>query len=188
MEKSTKKRIATGATAVALALMMVGGSYAYLTSSTNDMVNNFNANYVQVDLSESTGTEYEIVPGSVQSKDPVVEVETTVPAFVFLEAKNNTDGLVNYEIDEAWTVLDGHENIYYREVDGSDTKYNLNVLKNNQVSCPSSITNEDMVIENTDGSYTLKEGITLAFNAQAIQKDGFENVSQAFEALTNPTI
>ena len=61
-----KKKMMTTALAVALAVLLLigGGTFAYLQSSTEDVANKFNANKVMVDLAETTGSDYDIVPGS----------------------------------------------------------------------------------------------------------------------------
>lgn len=70
---STKKRkMTTTALAVVLAVLLLigGGTFAYLQSTSKDVKNNFSANKVTVDLSETTGNDYNIVPGTTEKKDP----------------------------------------------------------------------------------------------------------------------
>ena len=66
MKQSKKTKFLTTGLAVALAAAMLvgGGTFAYLQSSTGDVVNQFDANKVMVSLAETTGSEYHIIPGT----------------------------------------------------------------------------------------------------------------------------
>lgn len=182
--KSKKRKTLTTAIAVILAIAMVfgGSTYAYLQANTDDVVNDFKTNQVNVDLKETTGNEYNIIPGTSQAKDPTVTVITTIPAYVYIEVTDTTDNLIEYSIAEGWLQLDGYDNVYYREAD-SDVSFP--VLENNSVSYSENLTNSDMVIQNADGTYSLKDGITLSFNASAIQKEPFKDAVEAYQVLTN---
>lgn len=188
--KSKKRKILTTATAIILAVsMLIGGTtYAYLQANTKDVVNNFKTNQVTVDLEESTDGQYNIIPGTSEFKDPTVTVNTTVPAYIYVEITDNTDGLVTYTIENGWMQLEYFDNIYYREIDSSTAEQSFAVLKDNTVSYDSALVNSDMLVQNEDGSYSLKEGITLSFNASAIQKEPFANALLAYMALTNKTV
>lgn len=61
-----KKNIAVTATAIALAVVLVlgGGTFAYLSDSTGTVKNEFDTNYNDVELDETTGSDYDIVPGT----------------------------------------------------------------------------------------------------------------------------
>ncbi|MCC8073333.1 MAG: CalY family protein [Clostridiales bacterium] len=101
MENSnSKKSKLTSAIAVALAaVMLIGGaSYAYLEDSDGDIVNNFSTNKVEVDIDETTGEDYDIVPGTSQDKDPSVTIDNTVDSYLYVVVTDNTQGLVEYEI------------------------------------------------------------------------------------------
>ncbi|MCM1219446.1 MAG: hypothetical protein NC548_33625, partial [Lachnospiraceae bacterium] len=158
-------------------------TFAYLQANTDDVVNEFATNQVMVDLKESTDGKYNIVPGTSEFKDPTVTVTSTVPAYVYVEVTDNTDGLVDYAVESSWQLLDGYENIYYREIDASTQNAKYEVLKNNTVSYSEAIVNSDMLIQNEDGTYSLKEGITLSFKALAIQKEPFNDAIKAYLAL-----
>ena len=170
MQRSKKAKVLTSVAAVALAASMIigGGTYAYLQGVSDDVVNIFNANQVTVDLQETTGSEYDIIPGTSQEKDPKVTVTATVDAYVFVEVTDNTGGLVNWEIAEGWKELTGFgKTVYYREVKASDEAYEFDVIKDNEVYYDASLINEDMLDENGE----LKDGLELTFKAYAIQKN-----------------
>lgn len=97
-------------------------------------------------------------------------------AYVFAEVKDATNGLVKYDIADGWIPLEGYTNIYYREVAADATDKVFSVLSGDKVTYDTALGNSDML--NEDG--TLKEGVTLTFKAQAIQKDGFESPKSAY--------
>ncbi len=179
MNKNKKKKLTTSlAVALAALLLIGGGTFAYLQSNTEDVVNTFNANQVTVKLIETTGGDYDIIPGTTQEKDPKVTVNNSIDAYVYVEVTDTTDGLVTYSIAEGWTLLDGYDDVYYREVEASDTAQELYVLTDNQVSYSADLENDDML----DGD-TLKKNLNLTFKAYAIQKDGFANAVAAWNQV-----
>lgn len=172
--KGLKKALAVGLSVALVASLAAVGTVSYLESTSGDVINTFSTNNVNVDLKETTGEDYNIIPGTSQEKDPKVTVNASLPAWVYVEVTDETQNLVTWEIADGWTKLDGYDNVYYREFtpaegeDGNTATYS--VLKDNQVSYDASLTNEDMLDE--DGA--LKTGIQLTFKAYAIQKKGFE--------------
>ena len=179
-ERSKKSKVLTSVAAVVLAASMLigGGTYAYLQGESDDVINEFNANQVTVDLKETTGNSYEIIPGTTQKKDPKVTVNATVPAYLFVTVEDETDGLVDYAIADGWTKLDGYDNVYYREVAASDAAQEFDVLAGNTVSYDAALENSDM----TDEEGNLKDGLALSFKAYAIQKDPFNDPADAYLA------
>lgn len=186
-ENSKKRKTLTTAIAVILAVLIaIGGStFAYLQANTDDVVNEFATNQVTVDLKESTDGKYNIVPGTSEFKDPTVTVNTTVPAYIYVEVTDNTENLVTYAIADGWLKLTGYDNVYYREIDGAADTSKFEVLKNNTVSYDDAIVNSDMLIQNDDGTYSLKDGITLSFKALAIQQEGFSDEVEAYKYLVS---
>lgn len=179
--KFTKKNLLSGGLAVVLAVSAIvgGGTFSYLQGKTEDTVNDFKTNKVLVELTETTGDKYNIVPGTTQPKDPKVTVHNTLDAYAFVKVTDHTDNLVTYTIDEGWTKLDGYDDVYYREVAGNADNKVFPVLKDNIVSYDAALENSDMLDENGK----LKEGITLTFNASAIQKKPFNNPVDAYEEM-----
>ena len=177
----SKKKMTTTALAVALAVLLLigGGTFAYLQSTTGDVKNNFNANQVTVSLEETTGNNYNIIPGTEQSKDPKVTVNNTVDAYVYVEVTDTTQGLVEYSIADGWTPLDGFEGVYYRKVAKSTEPQVFNVLKDDKVSYSTALENSNML----DAEGNLKEGIELTFKAHAIQKAGFDSAVAAYKQI-----
>lgn len=178
--KVNKKNIAITGVAVSLAAVMLvgGGTFAYLKGETDPITNSFRTNQVQVSLEETTGNEYNIIPGTTQRKDPKVTVNNTVDAYVFVEVADATEGLVRYAIADGWIQLDGVPNVYYRFVSAAQDVKEFSVLANDEVRYSKALENDDM----TDGSGSLKRGIDLSFNAVAIQAEPFADAKEAYNA------
>lgn len=158
------------------AMLIGGGTYAYLQSSTEYVKNTLSTNSVEVKLAEKTGKEYNIIPGMEQAKDPKVTVSNTVDAYVYVEVKDNTQGLITYAVADSWAKLEGFDNIYYREVaKDAETKV-FSVLAGDKVSYSKDLTNEDMK-DKTD--------VSLTFNATAIQKAPFNDPVIAYTQPEN---
>ena len=177
MEGKKKKLLTTGlAVALAALLLIGGGTFAYLQAQTGDTVNTFSTNEVKVDLTETTGENYNIIPGTTQEKDPKVTVDNSVDAYVYVKVTDKTEGLVTYEIAEGWTKLEGYDDVYYREVEANTTDNVFSVLKDDEVTYSAALENSDMLNENGE----LRDGIELTFKALAIQKDGFNKAVDAY--------
>lgn len=178
--KVSKKNIAITGVAVSLAAVMLvgGGTFAYLKGETDPITNSFRTNQVQVSLEETTGNEYNIIPGTTQRKDPKVTVSNTVDAYVFVEVADATEGLVGYAIADGWMPLNGVPNVYYRFVSAAQDVKEFSVLANDEVRYSKALENHDM----TDGSGSLKRDINLTFNAVAIQAEPFADAKEAYNA------
>lgn len=178
--KVSKKNIAITGVAVSLAAVMLigGGTFAYLKGETDPITNSFRTNQVQVSLEETTGNEYNIIPGTTQRKDPKVTVNNTVDAYVFVEITDETDNLVDYAIADGWMPLNGVPNVYYRFVSAAQDVKEFSVLANDEVRYSKALENHDM----TDGSGSLKRDINLTFNAVAIQAEPFADAKEAYNA------
>lgn len=183
---NNKKKLMTTiiAASMAAALVLGGGSYAYLQSQSGTVTNRFQTNQVMVSLSETGSTQYNIIPGVNDTKDPTVTLNNTIDAFVFVKISDKTEGVVGYTTADGWTeiseLFDAASNtkVYYRKAAGGDTEKNLAVLKDNAVSYQAALTNDDM---------TPLEGknITLTFEALAIQARPF--VDPVTDAQTGET-
>lgn len=178
--KFSKSVVTTGLAATLAAAMVIGGgTFAYLKGVSDDVTNTFNTNKVLVDLKETTGSEYDIIPGTTQKKDPTVILNNTADAYVYVVVTDKTAGLVDYAIADGWAPLDGRANVYYREAAGSAAEQSFPVLKNNTVSYDAALENSDML----DAEGSLKQGVVLSFTARAIQKAGFANAADAYDGL-----
>ena len=176
MRLKRKTALRASLIAITAALTLTAGTWAYLKDGTEDVRNEFKANSVTVELTESTGEYYDIIPGTSQKKDPRVTLSNTVDAYVFVVVDDATDGLVKYDIDDGWLKLDGYNGVYYRLAEAGNAK-EYPVIKNDMVYYDPSIGNSDM----TDADGSLKGGLTLTFRAYAIQKEPFDSPQDAYE-------
>ena len=178
MKNSKRRRIAAIAVAVALvAALMIGGTISYLSDSSDTVTNTFTPNTNSVTLTETTGSDYDIVPGTYDTKNPTVTATMTLPSFIYLVVYDNSDGLVEYEIASGWVKLydvDDEENytggtVYYRYYGGTGGTETYQVLEDDKVYYSAELTNEDMYDENGG----LLDDLTLSFQAYIIQAAGF---------------
>ena len=191
MEKKARRRrsVSSRTFIVMLALVLVigcavGGTVAWLVSSTNAVVNTFTFGAINITLSETTGENYKIIPGKDIIKDPKVTVKKDSEAcWLFVEVKEEGTFVadkVTYSVADGWTKGDGTkipENVYYRAVDAVTTDTDFAVLKDNKIYVSEELTKGDIQ------SITTKP--TLTFTAYAVQKDGMDTAAAAW-AAANP--
>lgn len=168
-----KKTLITILATVLVCCFAVGGTLAWLIDSTDSVENTFTVGKVDIELTETTGSEYKMIPGTTHAKDPTVTVKggsEKCYLFVKVVATDNGSNLIEYTVDSNWQELTGVTNVYYQEVDASDADQAFAVLKNNQVKISeTNVTSETTV--------TPK----LAITAYAVQ---FENMADAKDAWT----
>lgn len=143
---------------LALALLvvgMIGGTLAWLTDTSEAVVNTFTTSDIDISLDETTGDSYKMVPGYTIDKDPkvtVLEGSEECYLFVKLEKFQNFDAYLEYTVADGWTALDGVDGIYYRVVETADMGTAYHVLANNQVTVKGSVT-KDMMNALTEQTY-----------------------------------
>lgn len=164
---------------VALAVVFccaIGGTIAWLTDQTQEVKNTFTVGNINIDLAETTGETYKMVPGNDLEKDPKVTVEADSEAcylFVKVEKSANFDDFMTYQMADGWTALVGQDGVYYREVAAVTANTDFAVIKDNKVTVKEGVT-KDQLDALTEESYP-----TLTFTAYAVQKD---NVASAADA------
>ena len=192
MEKKANRRRSVGMkTFVAmLALVLaigcaVGGTVAWLVSSTNAVVNTFTYGDINITLGETTGATYKIIPGVNIDKDPKVTVKKDSEAcwlFVKVEEEGTfVANKVTYSIADGWTKGDGTNipaNVYYRAVDAVTSDTDFAVLKDNKIYVSEELSKSDIQ------SITAQPKLT--FTAYAVQKDGIDDAATAW-TKANPT-
>lgn len=194
MSKRKKKGVSTKVFLSLLALVLVvgcavGGTIAWLTATTAPVVNTFTYGKIKIELTETTGAEYKIIPGVNISKDPKVTVTAGSEAcwlFVKVGEANwptfiDEDGRkVSYDIADGWTALDAtnYPGVYYREVDAVTADTNFNVLAGDTTYPNGVVTvSENLTKAEVNGITTQP---TLTFTAYAVQKDGIDTVADAW--------
>lgn len=172
---------------LALVLVMgvaVGGTIAWLTATTDEVVNTFTTSDIKVELKE-TKTNFKMIPGYTIEKDPKATVLTGSEEcwlFVKLEKSTNFDSYLTYEMADGWTLVEGQTNVYARKVESADIGTAYSVLKNDQVSVKGEVTKTMMnglTVTNDDGT-TTNNYPTLTITAYASQLH--KNASEDFTA------
>lgn len=164
----------------------IGGTIAWLTSNTGTVTNTFTVGDIEITLAETTGNQYDFVPGDTLTKDPKVTVTGGSEAcYVFIKVveDNNitvtgpngkTENAMQYAIDPVWKSVPGHDGYWYCEVAQSDSNTVKSILVDNQVKV-SPYVPKDSDLED--------EEFTLSFTAAAIQSAHIADVTEAFNNL-----
>lgn len=189
MSKRKKKGVSTKVFLSLLALVLVvgcavGGTIAWLTATTDPVVNTFTYGKININLGESTGNAYTIIPGVNISKDPKVTVKAGSEAcWLFVKVAEEGTFVANkvtYSIADGWTQGDGTvipTNVYYREVNAVTADTDFYVLKDNMVTVSEELTKAEV-----NGITTQP---TLTFTAYAVQKDGIDTAADAWDKVKN---
>lgn len=118
---------------VLTACLAIGGTLAWLIDETDAVQNTFTYGDINIELAETTGTEYKMVPGNDISKDPKVTVKAGSEAcWLFVEIveggsvsigqKTYTfDDFLTYAIAAGWTAMDASTVNADGGVNGNDT-------------------------------------------------------------------
>lgn len=107
---------------VAVCSAAVLGTMAWLVDTSETVVNKFINTDIDVDVEETSGDTYEMIPGWNLTKDPKVTVNAdSVDCWVFvkLEKSANYDSYLIHSVDSSWTQGDGTSipsDVYYRKV------------------------------------------------------------------------
>ncbi|MCD7782855.1 MAG: hypothetical protein LUI15_03000 [Firmicutes bacterium] len=135
---SKKRKIVVTCLAIVLAVTLaLGGTITYLTGSSGEVKNEFTKNKNGVELDETTGNEYNIVPGTSQKKDPTITATYTLDSYVFVEVTDATEDLVTWYIANGWTLLSATPNT----ADGSTTYVYYQLLETEDASGWTEVTN-----------------------------------------------
>ena len=131
---------------LALTLLVVGvvaGTLAWLTAKSDVVTNTFTTSNIEVELKETTGTEYKMIPGDTIEKNPKATVLTGSEEcylFVKLDKSANFDDFLTYQMAEGWTLVPGETNVYYRKVQTANIGTAYSVLEDNQVTVKGEVT------------------------------------------------
>lgn len=182
-----KKKLFISVVAVALvACFAIGGTLAWLTDKTESKVNTFTVGDVNIDLTETTGTDYKVIPGKDIGKDPKVTVEAGSEAcwlFVKVDEENwpaYKDGdarKIDYAFANGWNALEGVPGVYYRMVDADTAKTGVtySVLADDKVTVSGTLTKDEI---------DKITNFTLTFTAYAVQQEGINSPADAWAEAT----
>lgn len=190
--------------ALLLALVLVlgiaiGGTIAWLTDTTDAVVNTFTSSDVDIDLTETdTDKNFQMIPGCTIAKDPTVTVDTdSEDCYVFVQITEDLNAWEDFKVKEndverdpvfkdyldytiaaGWTKLE--TGVYYREVAKNATERTFSVLDGNKVIVSGDVTKAMM-----DELEVVADYPTLTVQAFAIQK---ANGTGADGTTTNFTV
>ena len=168
---------------------LVGTSVAWLSSKTDEVINTFTYGDINIKIEETDTNdndnneftnEYKMLPGNKITKDPKVTVlANSEDSYLFVEIKEseNFKNFMTYELVEGWTLVEGTENVYVREVNFSDKDQEFFILKDNTVTVKESVTKAMLNDLDKDGTTNYP---TLSFIAYAVQRDS------KIEAINTP--
>lgn len=166
---------------LAIAIVVVGvvaGTVAWLTDRTAAVKNTFTTSDITIELTETTGESYKMIPGCTIKKDPKVTVKADSEAcylFVKLEKSTNFDTFMTYEMADGWTALPEAPGVYYRKVAAATADTTFEVLKDNQVTVKGTVTKEQMNALTADTYPTL----TVTAYASQLYKNNTEKFTAA---------
>ena len=197
-----RRGVSTRAFVALLAIVLVigcvaGGTIAWLVSTPDPVVNTFTYGDINIELKETTGENYKIIPGVDIGKDPKVTVKPNSEAcWLFVKVETTGEFVANkvtYSVrtgTDGWTQLmvDGKpvDGVYYREVSATEAKDGADyyVLTGSGQYRNGVVT----VSENlTKGELPPSKEATLKFTAYAVQKDGIDDAATAWGKVPQPT-
>ena len=171
-----KKGLAMVLALVLLAVCAVSGTLAWLTAKSDAVINTFTTSDIKVELKETNGPEYKMIPGYTISKDPKATVLTGSEEcylFVKLDKSANFDTFLTYEMAEGWKSVPGETNVYYRKVQTAGIGTAYSVLKDDQVTVKGEVTKAMMNGLTTE---TLPK-LTVTAYASQLHKNATEDFS-----------
>ena len=165
---------------LSISSFLVGTSVAWLSSTTDTVVNTFTYGDINIKIEETdTGdndnneftNSYKMLPGNKITKDPKITVlKNSEDSYLFIEIKEseNFKDFMTYELVEGWSLIEGTENVYVKEVNFSEQNQEFYVLKDNTVTVLESVTKAMLNDLDKDGQTNYP---TLSFTAYAVQRD-----------------
>lgn len=184
-----KKALFIMLSAALIVCATVAGTLAWLTDTTAPVVNTFTVGDINIELKETTGETYKMVPGIELVKDPTVTVKAGSEAcwlFVKVDKSVNFDGFMTFEMADGWIALSGHAGVYYRNVDATNADTGFDVLKDNKVTVRDTVTKTMLEgVKNAEDGTPNENAPTLTFTAYAVQKDGINDADTAWRKV-NP--
>ena len=134
---------------LAIALLVgtaVGGTLAWLTDNSGPVKNTFTVGNVDIELDETTGEEYKMIPGFTIDKNPKVTVKVDSEkcyVFVDVDESANLDQYIIYAMEPGWIPLE-------KDAEGNDIK-------------------DQLIFYRVQEALTDATRPTLTFNAYAVQ-------------------
>ena len=169
----------------------IGGTVAWLTAKTEAVVNTFTYGDINIELTETTGEDYKIIPGVDISKDPKVTVNGgSEDCWLFVkveEAGTFVEGKVTYSIADGWTALTGQTGVYYREVPAAAADSSFYILAGGTTYPNGVVKVSENLTKAEVNAITAENQPTLTFTAYAVQKDGIDTAADAWAKVSPST-
>ncbi len=189
-----KKIIALMMALVLILGAAIGGTLAWLTAKTEDVVNTFTTSDIEIKLDETkpTNKTAQIIPGYTIEKDPLITVKAdSEKCYLFVKvAEGNWPAIteedgetrkIDYKVLEDWKKLDGVEgvtDVYYQVVEKSSANQEFKVLVDDKVTVSPTLTKEEMA------AITTSPTLTFTAYASQLMKNNTEKFTAA-EAWAN---
>ena len=171
-----KKKLIFTLVAFAFVLAIsVGGTLAYITSIAGPVQTTFTIGDITLKLEETTGSKYQLIPGSTIQKDPTVTVgKGSEDCYLFIEVTKtgNPDLYLSYSIADGWLPLYGHEGIYYRVLSDIKSDVVIPILTDNVMTVKDSLTKEAM--------NQITQNPKLTFRSFAVQSHSIDAPGAAY--------
>ncbi len=169
-----KKKVISIVAVVLVLCCAIGGTLAWLTAKSDVVTNTFTPSNIKIELKETTGAQYKMVPGYTIEKDPAAKVlagSEECWLFVKIEKSGNFDQYLTYEPANGWEPVAEETNVYARKVTTAEIGTAYSVLLNNQVTVKSDVTEAMMEGLNTANYPTLT---ITAYASQLYKSAGVE--------------
>lgn len=163
----------------------VGGTLAWLSDTSDEIVNTFTAGDVSIKLEESDSdndnnplkNNYKMVPGAKIAKDPKVTVEEGSEKcwlFVKIEEVNDAADFLTYNLRSEWKPLSGETGVYYHDgiVDATDAAKPFYILEQGEEDYANGFVTVKSTVKKADlKDIKTGEEPQLKITAYAIQSD-----------------
>ena len=172
-----RKGIATKTMFMILAVVLivgisVGGTLAWLTDTTDSVVNTFTVGDIDITLTETFNTDSDndgksdcwtaqMIPGYSYKKDPKVEVSAnSVDCYLFVKFEETGNAATYLDYTSTLTSANGW-------------------TKGNGTDIPANVWYREVMSTATTRSWKLLDGDTVTVNGTAVTKDNMEAAAQA---------
>jgi len=212
--KAIMRRFVLTMTLMLVAVVVsIGGTIAWLTDETPDVVNTFSPSNIDIWMTETVNgqlqstqnentiskNDLKMVPGSVLDKDPKVWLEGgSEDCYVFLKVTEgiNLENFISYDVNPAnWKEYHAADGVYYCEAKDITSDRGISVIgyyaKENdpesfvkdKVFVNTGVTKADMDGLHPQASEEADRYPTLTFKAAAVQMANIADVDEAYKQV-----
>lgn len=190
-----KKTLTLALAFVLVAALAIGGTVAYLTATTGNVVNTFTVGNVALTLDEKDVTKsdgsrvkankYHLIPGSEYDKDPTVHVTAGSEAcYVFVKVENGLGAAEKASGDNGyvtiadqiaangWTAVSGNAGYFYKIVEADTAKTGTSLVVFEKFGISGTVSQDD---------YAALASAEITIKACAVQSEGLNTAEAAFE-------